>query len=91
MKPATLELLKNVLAVDDTVTPAEARRILDCCRGTAEKRSLITAKDTQRMLGISKPTLLRMVKLGQLTQIRFSSRRVRYDLAEVQTLLNNGV
>ena len=92
MKPTTLELIKNVLATDDTVTPAEAKRILDCCRGAkTEKRTLIGAKETQRLLGISKPTLLSWVKQGKLTQIRFSSRLVRYDAAEVNALANNGV
>lgn len=92
MKPTTLELIKNVLATDDTVTPAETKRILDCCRGArTDKRTLIGAKETQRVLSISKPTLLSWVKQGKLTQIRFSSRLVRYDAEEVRTLANNGV
>lgn len=93
MKPTTLEIIKTVLKGDETLKQSEIDDILNYCRRGAktEKRTLIGAKETQRVLSISKPTLLSWVKQGKLTQIRFSSRLVRYDAEEVRTLANNGV
>jgi predicted site-specific integrase-resolvase len=40
--------------------------------------------------GISRPTLRALVKRGVLQQINFSSRKARFDYAEVQRFANNG-
>ena len=55
------------------------------------KRKLVSAKEAQAMLGISRPTLRAYVKRGVLEQVNFSSRKVRFDEQQVSRLVYLGV
>ena len=66
MKDITLELIKNILAVDETVTKGKADDILFACtqeQSTSSRpRHLINAKEAMRILDVSRPTLTSYVK-----------------------------
>lgn len=91
MKASTLEVIGNVLSADDTVTAEQRDVILRSCRQNVPKRKLIGAKAAMEILGISRPTLRSYVANGQLEQVNFSSRRVRFDEAAIQQLAYAGV
>jgi len=91
MKNSTLELIRTVLTNDETVTPEHADSILRVCRQPVVRRKLIGAREAMEILNISRPTLRAYVKGGSLTQINFSSRKVRFDEAEVRRLAYGGI
>ena len=91
MKDSTLELISTVLTSDETVTKDHADSILRLCRQPVVRRKLIGAREAMEILKISRPTLRAYVKGGSLTQINFSTRKVRFDEAEVRHLACSGV
>ena len=90
MTEATFNTIQAILKADATVSEEQAANILRCCKQTNPRRHLINAREAQRILSCSRPTLRFWVKQGRLQQINFSSRRVRFDYVEVQRLANNG-
>lgn len=79
------------MKADTTVSEEQAASILRCCKQTTVRRRLINAREAMAILGgISRPTLRALVKRGVLQQINFSSRKARFDYAEVQRFANNG-
>ena len=91
MKETTIELIRTVLNGDDTVTPELADHVIRACRHKNVQRGLIRAQQAMEILQVSRPTLRAYVKQGALTQINYSSRKVRFDEAEVRALAYNGV
>jgi len=91
MKPSSIELIRTVLAGDETASPELRDSILRVCRQTVARRHLIGAKEAMGILQVSRPTLRAYVKSGVLNQINFSSRKVRFDEAEVRNLAYRGV
>ena len=95
MKDITLELIKNILAVDETVTKGKADDILFACtqeQFTGSKpRHLINVKEAMRILDVSRPTLVAYVKKGAITQIVLSPRRIRFDEDNVRCFAENGL
>ena len=90
MTQTTINAIQALLKSDNTVTEEQAQNILNFCKKPTVRRRLITARETQKMLSCSRPTLRALVKRGYLQQINFSSRKVRFDLADVQRFANNG-
>lgn len=80
MKASILEVIGNVLSADDSITTEQRDAILRSCRQNVPKRKLIGAKVGLEILGISSPTLRSYVANGQLEQVNFSSRRVRFNI-----------
>ena len=66
MKDITLELIKNILAVDETVSKGKADDILFACtqdQSTSSRpRHLINVKEAMRILEVSRSTLTNYVK-----------------------------
>ena len=91
MKDTTIELIRTVLNGDDTVTPELADHVIRACRRKNVQRGLIRAQQAMEILQVSRPTLRAYVKQGVLTQINYSSRKVRFDEGEVRALAYNGV
>jgi len=91
MKPETLRLITLALDGDCTVSAADRARILSDCAGTAiPKKDMISGRQAMEILCVSRPTLLRYVKSGLLTQVRISCRKIRYDRHEVLHLAEHG-
>ena len=90
MTQTTINAIQALLKSDNTVTEEQAQQILNFCKKPTVRRRLITAREAQKMLSCSRPTLRFLVKQGRLQQINFSSRRVRFDFDEVQRFANNG-
>ena len=91
MTESTLNTIQTILKADTTVSEEHAANILRCCKQTTVRRRLINAREAMAILGgISRPTLRALVKRGLLQQINFSSRKARFDYAEVQRFANNG-
>ena len=91
MTDSTINTIQAILKADTTVSEDHAASILRCCRQTTVRRRLINAREAMAILGgISRPTLRALVKRGVLQQINFSSRKARFDYAEVQRFAKNG-
>ena len=91
MTESTINTIQAILKADTTVSEEQAASILRCCKQTTVRRRLINAREAMAILGgISRPTLRALVKRGVLQQIKFSSRKARFDYAEVQRFANNG-
>ena len=95
MKDITLELIKNILAVDDTVSKDKADDILFACtqvRTEALKcRHLINAKESMKIIGVSRPTLNGYRKKGFITQVVLSPRKIRFDEENVRHFAEKGI
>jgi len=94
MKDITLELIKNILAVDETVTNGKADDILFACTqeqsSDSKPRHLINVKEAMRILDVSRPTLTAYVKKGAITRIVLSPRRIRFDEENVRYFAEKG-
>ena len=94
MKDITLELIKNILAVDETVTNGKADDILFACTqeqsSDSKPRHLINVKEAMRILNVSRPTLTTYVKKGAITRIVLSPRRIRFDEENVRYFAEKG-
>lgn len=91
MKQTTLELIKNVLATDETISPDDAKTILKRMKtGSIRKNRPGTIKQAAEILDVHPVTIRRYAKAGLIHPIRITQRKVRYDLNEVERLANNG-
>lgn len=92
MKQETFDVVRSILAADETVSKDKLESVLRNLRQTAAPhRHLIGAKQAMQILGnISRPTLRSYVKQGFISQISFSSRKVRFDEEEIRIFADNG-
>ena len=91
MNQSTINAIESLLKADASVTEEQAKCIIQRCKQSNTRRHLINAREAMTILGgISRPTLRALVKRGVLQQINFSSRKARFDYAEVQRFANNG-
>ena len=73
-------------------TPEEKRAVTNLSRGRGAKPNLGTIKQTAEVLGgCSTKTVERLVEAGHIKAIRFSQRRIRYDLEAVAEFARNGL
>lgn len=73
-------------------TPEQKRNITALAQGHTTPPNLGNIKDVCELLGgCSTKTVERLVEAGHIKQIRFSQRRIRYDLDEVAKFARNGV
>lgn len=92
MKPTTIELIKNVLATDETIPPDEAKVIEQKLKTSEsmEKARPGTIKEAAKILDVHPVTIRRYAQAGLLTPIRITCRKVRYDLNEIEKLASLG-
>lgn len=92
MKQTTLELIKNVLATDETVKSSEFQNILKQLKttGAGSKPRPGTIKQAAAILDVHPVTVRRYAQAGLLNPIRITKRKVRYDLNEVEKLALDG-
>ncbi len=74
---AILSLLENPL-------PKADRDLIMQKVGGKTRLRLLTTREVKAILGISRPTLRAYCRQGLLSQIRYSSRKTRYDAEEVE-------
>ncbi len=88
-----------LLDADSTLTTYDKEKILAVCRlprnfvKPEERRipQLLTLKEVSKMLGVSRYTVLRMTKDGEVRAIRFRADGwPHYDLDEILALVNKG-
>ena len=93
MKQETIDVVRSILAADETVSKDKLESVLRNLRQTtAPHRHLIGARQAMAILGgISRPTLRAYVKNGYISRIGFSSRKVRFDEEEIRNFADNGV
>jgi hypothetical protein len=91
MQSATIETISRILAADPNTTPEQAKAVLAACESKQSKRRLGTKVDAALILGLHPESIKRYARKGLLHPVRITSRRVRYDLDEVQRLRDYGV
>jgi len=92
MKQETISLIRTFLAADETVPKDKIETVVRSIRlTTTPHRHLIGARQAMEILGVSRPTLRKLVHQGLLTQIAFSSRKMRFDEEEIRRFADNGV
>lgn len=92
MKPETQTAIKMRLLADATVDTAKRAEILAVCnRVQQQHRKLVTARKVAEILDCQPKTVERYAKRGSLTAIRFSPRKIRYDLDEVEAFASGGL
>jgi hypothetical protein len=92
MKSTTLAIIETALSSDDTVHPEQAASILKNLRAENSDRKPRpgTIKQAAAILEVHPVTVRRYAQTGLLTPIRITSRKVRYDLNQVEALALRG-
>ncbi len=93
MKEEIYQSTKVLLQNDNTVSDEQRKLILKyCCQVTAkDKLRLGTVKQAAELLGCHARTVGRYSKKGCFHSIKYSSRRVRYDMAEIEAFTVKGI
>ena len=95
----TKEVIVAAITHDGAVTGPERERMLMVLNGTfhetepatQKKRiELVTPEKASEILGVTKTTVWSYARNGRLHPIRQSTRKVRYDRAEVEALADGG-
>jgi predicted DNA-binding transcriptional regulator AlpA len=90
MKTETLDVIRTILAADETVPKDKIDIVLRNFRQMKTHRHLIGARQAMEILGVSRPTLRAYVKQGFISQIGFSSRKIRFDEDEIRRFADTG-
>ena len=91
MKTETINVVRSILTADETVTKDKLESVVRNMRQTtAQHRHLIGARQAMEILDVSRPTLRAYVKQGFISQIGFSSRKIRFDEDEIRNFADNG-
>ena len=91
MKHETIDVVRSILAADETVSKDKLESVLRNLRQTTTThRHLIGARQAMEILGVSRPTLRAYANQGLITQIAFSSRKIRFDENEIRNFADNG-
>ena len=91
MNQKTIDGIRIFLESDDSVPKNKIDTILRSIQQTtAPRRHLIGAKEAMDLLSISRPTLRKYVHQGLITQVAFSSRKIRFDEDEIRRFASNG-
>ena len=93
MRPEILTCIRILIESDASVTPEHRREILKVCSRdpSRRRRTLGTIREAAERLGCCTRTVERYARSGLLKQICYSKRKIRYDMDEVDELLERGV
>ncbi len=84
--------ISTLLRSDSTVSPEDRRLILQTCRrGVTRRKRLCTAKQAADLLACHVKTVYRYSERGLLHPIRYSARKVRFDLDEIERFVAGGI
>jgi hypothetical protein len=92
MKLQTKGTLRTVLDLDETLTKDETKHIKRALGDTGgkQRRVLITTKEACEILGVCRLTLSRYEHRGLITPIRYTQRRIRWDMDDLEEFKNAG-
>ena len=93
MKTATIITIETILEADRTIPKTKREKVMDILLDRAPpplpmKKRLLTAKQAGEIIGVHPATLRRYEKQGKINVLRITSRKVRYDYAEVIAFAN---
>jgi excisionase family DNA binding protein len=92
MKPETQLAIRMLLIADATVDAAKRSEVLAACsRVQRQHRKLVAVGKAAELLGCHPKTVERYARKGLLGQVRFSPRKIRYDLDEVEAFARDGM
>lgn len=91
MKPETVNVIRSILAADDSVSKEQLESFIRHFEQSTGACRMIDAKEAMRMLGVSRPTLRSYVKAGLISQILYSPRRVMFDEEEIRRFAFAGI
>ncbi len=93
MKTATIITIETILQADRTIPKIKREKVMDILLDRApppppKKKRLITTKQASEIIGIHPATLRGFAQKGTIPVIRFSARKIRFDLDEIETYAN---
>lgn len=93
MRVEILTCLRLLIESDASITPEHRREILKVCSRdpSRKRRRLGTIREVAELLTCCPRTVERYAKNGLLTPIRYSPRKIRYDMDEVEALMGKGI
>jgi len=92
MNATTQKVIETILSTDGSVTPEQREEILRACsRKTSAKPKLGGVRQAAEVLGCHPKTIYRYVRKGLLHSVRYSRRKIRFDLNEVEAFAMNGL
>jgi excisionase family DNA binding protein len=93
MERTTRDGIGALVRADNTLNEEQRQRLAKAVdvAERPQRRRLGTVRQAAEILGVCRRTVERYAREGKLTRIRYSKRRVRYDLDEVQAVADNGV
>jgi len=88
-----LTCIRLLIESDASVTPEHRREILKVCSRdpSIKRRRLGTIRDAAELLGCCSRSVERYARQGLLTPIRYSPRKIHYDMDEVERLMEQGI
>jgi len=93
MRPEILTCIRILVESDASITPEHRREIIKVCSRDPSRRRkrLGTAREVSVLLGCCSRTVERYARQGLLKPIRYSPRKIRYDMDEVERLVEQGI
>lgn len=92
MKAEILQSIEALLRADNTVPMEHREEVLRACsRKSLSKPKLRGVKEAAAVLGCHPKTIYRYVRQGLLHPVRYSQRKVRFDINEVEAFATNGL
>ena len=87
----TKAIINAAIEGDATLTPEQRVRITEAINPKPKiKPRLGTTKEAARILSISTVTLRKYAKQGLLSPVRYTRRRIRWDLNEIESFRDQG-
>ena len=91
MRTETITTIQSVASADATTTPEHVQRVVAACRTESQKPRMGTVRDAAELLGVHPRTIQRYERLGILKAVRITSRRIRYNMNELERLAAKGL
>ena len=93
MRAEILTCIRLLVESDASVTPEHRGEILRVCKRdpSRRRRRLGTVRQAAEILGCHTRTIERYAKRGLVTPVQYSTRKIRYDLDEIEALADRGV
>ena len=93
MKPSTRQILKAVLNADDTITIQQQQEVMAILSNRPKEDPslplLLTQMQAARLLNVSRATIFRMVRGGQIHPVQIHGA-MRYRREEIEVIARKG-
>ncbi len=88
MNQNIIAAVESLLNSDVEVTAEQRRAILAACTSAPKKRRFVKRKEVLQLLGVSAPTLLKLIRSGKIEVFKLSERKCRFDLDQIESIAN---